>query len=314
MTRRGSSPSWVHDIDVSFVNFTMDKPRTILIGISGCSSSGKTTLARLLRDWFPETFILHEDDFYKPESELPQTHGFVDWDCPEAISIPDLEAALVHIRATGTLPPTLNSKEDLNSVGPSPLTPARRAALESKVRAWLQPGRPGADIFPPPSPDGNAAAAAAAAARTKTRICILEGFLLFSPPRFSAVMALLDVKLFLRASKRAALDRRARRDGYVTLEGFWADPPGYVDRVVWPGYVKHHRWMFVGAGHGRGDGDAGEDDVVDGGVLDQDVLRKAGIHAMADRGEDVDFGDAAEWAVGVVMEELERICLGQPKP
>jgi nicotinamide/nicotinate riboside kinase len=47
----------------------MEQPRTIIIGISGCSSSGKTTLARLLRDIFPETFILHEDDFYKPESE-----------------------------------------------------------------------------------------------------------------------------------------------------------------------------------------------------------------------------------------------------
>lgn len=47
----------------------MDKPRTIIIGISGCSSGGKTTLARLLRDLFPSTFILHEDDFYKPESE-----------------------------------------------------------------------------------------------------------------------------------------------------------------------------------------------------------------------------------------------------
>ena len=47
----------------------MDHQRTIVIGISGVSSSGKTTLARLLRDLFPETFILHEDDFYKPESE-----------------------------------------------------------------------------------------------------------------------------------------------------------------------------------------------------------------------------------------------------
>jgi nicotinamide/nicotinate riboside kinase len=47
----------------------MDQPRTIIVGISGCSSSGKTTLARLLRDMFPETFILHEDDFYKAESE-----------------------------------------------------------------------------------------------------------------------------------------------------------------------------------------------------------------------------------------------------
>lgn len=47
----------------------MDQQRAVIIGISGCSSSGKTTLARLLRDLFPETFILHEDDFYKPESE-----------------------------------------------------------------------------------------------------------------------------------------------------------------------------------------------------------------------------------------------------
>ena len=47
----------------------MDQTRTVIIAISGCSSSGKTTLARLLRDIFPETFILHEDDFYKPEAE-----------------------------------------------------------------------------------------------------------------------------------------------------------------------------------------------------------------------------------------------------
>jgi len=43
--------------------------KCIVVGISGASSSGKTTLARLLRDIFPSTFILHEDDFYKVESE-----------------------------------------------------------------------------------------------------------------------------------------------------------------------------------------------------------------------------------------------------
>lgn len=48
----------------------MDQQRAVVIAISGCSSSGKTTLARLLRDMFPETFILHEDDFYKSESEF----------------------------------------------------------------------------------------------------------------------------------------------------------------------------------------------------------------------------------------------------
>jgi nicotinamide/nicotinate riboside kinase len=47
----------------------MGDKKAIVIGISGCSSSGKTTLARLLRDIFPNTFILHEDDFYKPEDQ-----------------------------------------------------------------------------------------------------------------------------------------------------------------------------------------------------------------------------------------------------
>lgn len=46
-----------------------DVRKAAIVGISGASSSGKTTLARLLRDIFPSTFILHEDDFYKPESE-----------------------------------------------------------------------------------------------------------------------------------------------------------------------------------------------------------------------------------------------------
>lgn len=47
----------------------MSDQKAVIVGLSGCSSSGKTTLARLLRDIFPNTFILHEDDFYRPEEE-----------------------------------------------------------------------------------------------------------------------------------------------------------------------------------------------------------------------------------------------------
>ncbi len=48
---------------------SMAARKAVVVAISGCSSSGKTTLARLLRDIFPNTFILHEDDFYKPEDQ-----------------------------------------------------------------------------------------------------------------------------------------------------------------------------------------------------------------------------------------------------
>lgn len=51
------------------LSLNMGDQKAVVVGLSGCSSSGKTTLARLLRDIFPNTFILHEDDFYRPEEE-----------------------------------------------------------------------------------------------------------------------------------------------------------------------------------------------------------------------------------------------------
>jgi nicotinamide/nicotinate riboside kinase len=53
--------------------------RTLIIGLSGPSCSGKSTLARLLRSIFNiklpgltlSLFILHEDDFYKPDNQIP---------------------------------------------------------------------------------------------------------------------------------------------------------------------------------------------------------------------------------------------------
>ncbi|KAK5660796.1 hypothetical protein OQA88_12164 [Cercophora sp. LCS_1] len=256
---------------------TKPPPKAITIGISGCSSSGKTTLARLLRDIFPSTFILHQDDFYLPETSLPTKHGLLDWDCAAAISIPDLESALSHIRTHGTFPPTISSKEDQNSVGTIPVTDAQLSEIRNRVSQWLSPGSPGHKIF-----------------SSEIRICLLDGFLLYSPPEFTQVMSNLDIKLFLLVSREKATRRREARDGYVTLEGFWTDPPGYVDKIVWPNYVEAHRWLFDG-------GD------VEGGMVREEVLDREGIRTPG--GVDVEFGEVLEWAVGEVMRRLEELVL-----
>ncbi|KAH6850997.1 putative nicotinamide riboside protein [Chaetomium sp. MPI-CAGE-AT-0009] len=366
---------------------TMDQTRTIIIGISGCSSSGKTTLARLLRDMFPETFILHEDDFYKPESELPINQGHADWDCPEAISIPDLEAALAHVRATGTFPvsscvptttrpntlsrrsnhgcapltspaplspplpplsppplssttppssdpltkrppacppqPNVNSIEDLNTVGPCPATPEQIAACAARVHAWLAPGQPGSSIFGPATATPNSShpnpnttpnpqePQPQTKPKPKTRLCILDGFLLYSPPHpHPPPPQPPPSALFLLASRANALRRRTARDGYVHMDGFWTDPPGYVEQVVWPNYVAVHRWLFEG-----GDVEGGK---LDGAALGREgILAPPGTAAAAagegEGGDDVEFGVVLEWAVGAVMGELERLCLGEGK-
>ena len=61
--------------------------KALVVGISGASSSGKTTLSRLLRDIFPNAFILHEDDFYKDDKEWvvisPSLFAF--WDCARSV-------------------------------------------------------------------------------------------------------------------------------------------------------------------------------------------------------------------------------------
>ena len=99
-----------------------DKPEvtTILLGLSGPSSSGKTTLARLLRTIFNTTsstvdqpctlslFILHQDDFYLTDALIPVitvsseefgTRDLQDWDCVESLDLQLFADTLRHIRA-----------------------------------------------------------------------------------------------------------------------------------------------------------------------------------------------------------------------
>ncbi|ERS94974.1 hypothetical protein HMPREF1624_08686 [Sporothrix schenckii ATCC 58251] len=248
--------------------------RAIVVGISGCSSSGKTTLARLLRDVFPNSFILHEDDFYKNDKDIPiSVDGLADWDCAEALSLPDMEKALLHIRTQGALP------EDQNSVGNCPVPDATIEAQKAKVQAWLQPGQPGNKLVRG-GEGGNT-----------PRICFFDGFLLYSEKTRTS-MELIDVRLFLRVSHAKATQRREARDGYVTLEGFWKDPPGYVDKIVWPNYVEAHKWLF----------DNGDVE----GTPNKATLEANRILTQLDKSIDIDMVTTLEWAVDTLIRELEN--------
>ncbi|PBP21665.1 nicotinamide riboside kinase 1 [Diplocarpon rosae] len=278
--------------------------KAIVVGISGCSSSGKTTLSRLLRDIFPNSFVLHEDDFYRPETELPTRHGFLDWDCAEAISVPDIVKSLAHIHKEGTFPvsssslshryehgvpfqsepdilinsqPDLDSKEDQNSVGKCPVSDDTIGALKARVKTWTKPGNLGHGILND--------------SKKAVRLCIFDGFLLYSKA-LQPVQSQIDVKLFLRVSYAKAKARREARTGYVTIEGFWQDPPGYVDKIVWPNYVEDHSWMFEGGDVERS--------------LKKEVLEEWNIKSQ-DGSPDLDMETTLKWAVDILMEQLPLV-------
>ncbi|KAK8039125.1 P-loop containing nucleoside triphosphate hydrolase protein [Apiospora rasikravindrae] len=283
----------------------MAERKAVIVGISGASSSGKTTLARLLRDIFPSTFILHEDDFYKAESEYvlsyafilfftlyysPTRDGLLDWDCAAAIDIPGMAKALAYIRQHATFPvsliqaqkhtsrtdhgtkPFVDSKEDKNSVGQCPVSDAKREEMRKKVEAWLQPGQPGHEVLmQSQQQDGDGGGG--------LKICLLDGFLLYSR-EMQEVMDQLDVKMFLLVSKAKATQRREARDGYI----------------VWPNYAEAHAWLFE-----KGDVEA---------KLDGAVLKEKNILAQQGRGLDVDMDTTFEWTVDTLLEQLGRFAKG----
>ena len=107
-----------------------------------------------------------------------------------------------------------------------------------------------------------------------------------------SVQPQIDIKLFLRVSYAKAKARREARSGYVTLEGFWEDPPGYVDKIVWPNYVEDHKWMF-------------EDEDVEGKLRD-DVVKQMMISSQ-EGGVDVDMTTTLKWAVQLLIEELPSV-------
>ena len=241
----------------------------LLLGISGPSSSGKTTLSRLLRDIFPpkQLTIVHLDDFYLTDAEIPVKNGVQDWDCLESLDLKGLRETLKFIRKEGRSPDWLVSKEDQNSVGEHGVSERVVGELKREIEALLSE-----------HPDWK-----------ERRICIVDGFLLFSG-EMKEIRELFDVRLFLRTSYETAKKRREARSGYVTLEGFWEDPPGYVDDIVWPNYVKDHKFLF-------------EDEDVNGD-LDEDVLAKTGIYGMPREAEG-DMEVCLRWSVAVLKDVIK---------
>jgi len=237
-------------------------PKTFVVGISGLSSSGKTTLSRLLRSTFPSSFILHQDDFYWPDGDIPLRDGLQDWDCIGSINWAHMSSVLDHIRENSALPSDLQSLTDASPVGAGDLVgPQFIELMKSRVR------ESGLD--------------------EDVRIAIVDGFLMFHEG--NPLEERMDAKLLLRVPYATAKQRRESRAGYVTIEGFWADPPEYFDKIVWSNYVNDHKYLFT-------------DENVEGDIRPE-VDQQRRIHTPARL--DTSAEETLQWAVDILIRELQ---------
>ncbi|KAL4979170.1 hypothetical protein BDW66DRAFT_128774 [Aspergillus desertorum] len=332
---------------------------TFIIALSGPSSSGKTTLARLLQRIFsnqpqtPEgvksssqisTFIIHEDDFYYPDDKIPYTitksgATIQDWDCLGALDINFLTAALRYVHEHGHLPPRLRSKEDLNEVSPG--SGADDAQVD-ELRACV------ADRIQKILSSSSSTTKEQIDEKEKVTVAFLEGFLLYAPPATEKcgkehglrdVHDQIDLPMFLAAPYDLVKERREKRSGYVTIgpapttelpqrspsapkaeeegvdleaeddrppQNFWTDPPGYVDDVVWPRYVRDHAWLLLPEDDSAEALSAGDQDELISRVGQGVKLRMdAGVMVAPGQGA-LPMADLLKWAVEEVLKYLEK--------
>jgi len=207
-----------------------EKIRVILVGIGGATCSGKTTLAKHLRNIIPDSFIIHQDDFAPPEETLPihPTLG-QDWDsAPTAIDWPRLREFLRTVKRTARLPDEHISHDHLNEQKPVELGDSLAARCKEEITRVQKEVE--------------------AASGVRVVWGVVDGFLLYWDPE---VVDTLDARIFIRAPYDIIKERRAERSVYYTAEQmnsegtFWKDPPEYFEKLVYPAYVDAHRSMFT---------------------------------------------------------------------
>lgn len=221
-TSQDSNPSSIS----SFTSHTMlsKMMKTIVVGVGGPTSSGKTTLAKHLLALLPSKVgvILHQDDFALPEECLPwnETLQAKDWDNPiGTIDYKRMKDVLHHAKIHGSLPDHHSSHDHLNMQPERPLDVP--LANECRIRLANSLKR---------HPEIQ-------------HIIFADGFLLYYDVDVRKQM---DIRLFLRCDRTTLENRRNDRGGYATAEGtVWQDPPGYFEHVIWPGYVEAHKRLFV---------------------------------------------------------------------
>jgi len=287
---------------------------TFIISISGPTASGKTTVSRLLHHIFDgltftprtsttkipisiSTTILHQDDFFFPEAKIPvkrvPKEGIpgeyveqADWDCPEAIDFEKLKYCLKKFRDEEFTGPDGHARtleelgikaiEATNSMGPEKVSQKELEEIREVMLDKLE-NLPGMGNGP-----------------QRIHILILEGFLVYfnETPHTkepSTLLSLLDARLLLHTTLTHAASRRKIRMTYITAEDFFEDPPGYMENVVWPNYVKYHRHLFV-------------DEDVEKGELSDWAKTVAGIKRQEREGMEV--REVVEWGARVIVEAL----------
>nr|XP_055128209.1 nicotinamide riboside kinase 1 isoform X2 [Symphalangus syndactylus] len=188
--------------------------KTFIIGISGVTNGGKTTLAKNLQKHLPNCSVISQDDFFKPESEIEtDKNGFLQYD---DLRFRHVGQTGLELLTSGDLPTSASQ-----STGITVLEALNMEKMVAAISCWMESARRSVV-----STDKESA--------EEIPILIIEGFLLFN---YKPLDTIWNRSYFLTIPYEECKRRRSTR----VYEP--PDSPGYFDGHVWPMYLKHRQEM-----------------------------------------------------------------------
>jgi len=192
----------------------------LTVGLGGGSCSGKTSIARKLLELLPSSVVLHQDSYYRNESDSghvlhPGTNS-IDWEVLQAFHMDrmvlDAKSALAsHQKRTYRKPPSATS-------------PSRRSlsSLEAALPTHIVSALENVSHLP---------------------LLMIEGICVLNEPRLAEMCHL---KFFLEIDEGTCRARRETRGEWGEEHDdseCWSETPEYFRQVAWPGYLSNRQGL-----------------------------------------------------------------------
>lgn len=265
-----SIAEYIRNNDIYAVdNRGLKHTQNLTIGISGCTSSGKTTLTALLRQLLPKhTIFIHGDVFGRPFEEMPIRQGFADCDSRQSVRTGDLKLAIKATLRDGFTPATYQSFEALDKD-----LEAAEDGIDTELFRKLE----------------HAISSVQSRFEYFETILVVDGFMLYHD---ADLRDMLDIKLLLRASRAESWRRRSNRYGPLSEaeKEFWQTKP-YFDACVWHNYKLEHQAFFP---------DVDIEAPVESGCTRQGIFIQPKVDAT--------FSETHTWAIKAIVQGIERNC------